>query len=107
MILWLIALVMLTSVGIVGFYQGALRAGFSFVGLLIAALLASPIGSLLAAVVPIFGLKNPVAIAFISPAIAFLLILTAFKLGALAVHKKPRPTTNTKRQTPSECSSSV
>ena len=88
MILWLIALVMLTSVGIVGFYQGALRAGFSFVGLLIAALLASPIGSLLAAVVPIFGLKNPVAIAFISPAIAFLLILTAFKLGALAVHKK-------------------
>ena len=88
MILWLIALATLASVGIVGFYQGALRAGFSFIGLLIAALLASPIGSLLASVVPIFGLKNPVAIAFISPAIAFLLILVAFKLGALAVHKK-------------------
>jgi len=88
MILWLIAVAMLTSVGIVGFYQGALRAGFSFVGLLMAALLASPIGSLLMSVLPIFGLKNPVAIAFISPAIAFLLILVAFKLGAFTVHKK-------------------
>jgi len=88
MILWLIALVTLTSVGIVGFYQGALRAGISFIGLLIAALLASPLGSLLTSVVPIFGLKDPVVIAFVCPAIAFLLILTVFKISAFALHKK-------------------
>src|SRR5262245_34199027 len=47
MFIWLLALVVMACVGIVGYYQGALRAVFSFVGLLLAALLASPLGSLL------------------------------------------------------------
>jgi hypothetical protein len=88
MILWLIALIVAASVTIVGYYQGALRAAFSFVGLLVAAMLASPIGSLLKSIVPIFGMKNPVTIAFVAPVIAFVLVLVLFKLGALAVHKK-------------------
>ncbi len=88
MILWLIALAIVASVAVVGYYQGALRATFSFVGLLLAASLATPVGGLLAGLLPIFGVKNPVAIAFLSPAIAFILILAAFKLGAFTVHKK-------------------
>lgn len=88
MILWLIALIVAASVTIVGYYQGALRAAFSFVGLLAAAMLASPVGSLLKSMVPIFGVKNPVTIAFVAPVIAFVLVLVLFKLGALAVHKK-------------------
>jgi Colicin V production protein len=88
MILWLIALAIVASVAVVGYYQGALRAAFSFVGLLLAASLATSVGGLLAGLLPIFGVKNPVAIAFLSPAIAFILILVAFKLGAFAVHKK-------------------
>lgn len=88
MILWLIALAIVATVAVVGYYQGALRAAFSFVGLLLAASLATPVGGLLAGLLPIFGVKNPVAIAFLSPAIAFILILAAFKLGAFAVHKK-------------------
>ena len=37
---------------------------------------------------PIFGLKNPLVVAFLAPAIGFLLVLTLFKCAALAVHKK-------------------
>jgi hypothetical protein len=88
MILWLIALIVVASVAIVGYYQGALRASFSFVGLLVAAMLASPLGSLLKSIVPIFGVKNPVTIAFVAPVLAFVLVLVLFKLAALTVHKK-------------------
>lgn len=88
MILWLIALVLLASVGTVGFYQGALRVAFSFVGLLLAAMLASPVGSLLKSLIGILGLKNPVVVAFVAPLAAFVLVLVIFKCGAFAVHKK-------------------
>ncbi len=88
MILWLIALILVASVALVGFYQGALRSAFSFVGLLLACLLANPIGGLLSPLLPILGVKNPVVVAFLAPVIAFVVILVAFKLGAMAVHKK-------------------
>jgi hypothetical protein len=88
MFIWLIALAVMASVAIVGYYQGALRATFSFVGLLFAAMLASPIGSLLKSIVPIFGVKNPVTIAFVAPVLAFVIVLVLFKLAALATHKK-------------------
>lgn len=88
MFIWMIALVVAASVAIVGFYQGALRASFSFVGLLLAAMLASPLGSLLKSIVPIFGVKNPVTIAFVAPVLAFVLVLVLFKLAAVAAHKK-------------------
>jgi hypothetical protein len=88
MIIWLIALVVMACVGIVGFYQGALRAAFSFVGLLMAAILASPLGSLLKPIVSILGIKNPVTLSFIAPVLAFVVILVIFKVAALGVHKK-------------------
>lgn len=88
MILWSIALFTVICAGIVGYYQGALRSAFTLVGLLLAALLASPLGSLLAPLVPIFGLKNPVIVAFVAPVLGFLVVLIALKAAAFAVHKK-------------------
>jgi len=88
MFIWLIALIVVASVATVGYYQGGLRASFSFVGLLLAAMLASPLGSLLKSIVPIFGVKNPVMIAFVAPVIAFVLVLVIFKVAAFGVHKK-------------------
>ena len=78
MILWLIALVLVGCVGTVGYYQGALRAAFSFIGLLLAAMLASPAGSLLKPLILILGLKNPVEIAFVAPVAAFAIVLVLF-----------------------------
>ena len=88
MFIWLIAVAVLAGAAIVGFYQGALRVSFSFVGLLLAALLASPLGSLLKSIVPVFGVKNPVMIAFVAPVVAFVLVLVIFKVAAIAAHKK-------------------
>jgi hypothetical protein len=88
MIVWLLALFIMTCTGIVGFYQGALRAAFSLIGLLVAALFASPVGALCKLVLTIFGLKNPLYLAFLGPIFGFILVLTIFKLVALAVHKK-------------------
>jgi len=88
MILWLIALATLVCVGIVGFYQGAFRVAFSFIGLLLAALLAGPLGSVFKSIIPIFGLKNPVVIAFVAPFVGFLLVLIIFKCAAAVLQKK-------------------
>jgi hypothetical protein len=88
MILWLIALATLTCVGIVGYYQGAFRVAFSFIGLLLAALLASPLGSLFKSIVPVFGIKNPVVIAFVAPVIGFIVVMILFKVAAAALHKQ-------------------
>src|SRR5688572_26828555 len=88
MFLWIIALVLFASLGIVGFYQGALRAGISFIGLLVAALLAMPLSGVIAAIIRIFGLEHPVVLGFLSPFIAYLIVLIGFKCAALAVHKK-------------------
>src|SRR5213594_2352620 len=88
MILWVLALVFMAVVALVGYYQGAIRAAFSLVGLLVAASVAQPLGHVLAPLIALTGLKHPVLLSFIGPAIAFILVLAIFKGVALAVHKK-------------------
>lgn len=88
MILWLIAIVLLGCLGIIGYYQGAIRVAFSLVGLLLAAALAGPLAFVFKGLLPIFGLKHPAVLAFVAPALVFLLILIIFKSTALVVHKK-------------------
>ena len=88
MILWLIALVLLASLAVVGYYQGAVRVAFSLVGLLVAALVAVPLSGLIRPILPPFGITHPVVIAFLAPAIVYVLVLVIFKSSALLVHKK-------------------
>jgi len=42
MIAWIVAVLIVGVVALVGYYQGALRAAFSFIGLLLGAMLAMP-----------------------------------------------------------------
>jgi len=88
MIFWLLALFIVAATGIAGFYQGALRAAITFIGLLFAAMLAGPLGSLFQSMLPIFGLKNPWYVLLVAPIIGFVLIMILFKVAALALHKK-------------------
>jgi len=88
MILWLIAIVLLACCGTVGFYQGALRAAMSLIGLLMAWLLAGPLGKVINAILPALGVGHPAILAFLGPAIAFLIILILFKAGAAVLHRK-------------------
>ncbi len=88
MILWIFAILLLALVGMVGFYQGAIRVGFSFVGLIVAGLLAMPLGGLVSPILKLCGLHHPVALAFIAPFVVYLAILTTFKSVAFAIHRK-------------------
>ena len=88
MILWIFAIGLMAVLGLIGYYQGAIRVAFSFVGLLAAALLAFPLGRLIKPVLPVVGLSHPLVLAFVAPAIVYVVILIAFKSAALAVHRK-------------------
>lgn len=88
MILWVLALLFVGVVGLVGYYQGAIRAAFSFVGLLVAASVAGPLGNVLSPVIAAMGLKHPVLLSFLGPIVAFLLVLVIFKAIAFAVNKQ-------------------
>jgi len=88
MIMWLIGGMLLAVVAVVGYYQGAVRAAFSLVGLLAATLLALPIGGIIELVLPVFGLKHPVLVNMVGPFIAFLIVLIAFKIGGFMVNRK-------------------
>ena len=88
MILWVLALLFVAIVALVGFYQGGVRAAFSLVGLLIALAVAQPLGGVLKPLVAMTGLKQPIALSFVAPAVAFILVLVIFKVIAYAIHHK-------------------
>jgi uncharacterized membrane protein required for colicin V production len=71
MIIWLLAVVLLAVVATTGYYQGALRAAFSLVGLLLGAALAWPLSSLIRPVFPALTLTNPLWGFYLSPVVVF------------------------------------
>jgi hypothetical protein len=85
---WLIALVCLGLVGIAGYYQGPVRAAFSFFGIVIGAMLAGPLSALTKHLLPLFGLDHPVWQIFVPQAIAFLVVLIIFKIAGQVLHQK-------------------
>lgn len=88
MTIWLIALLLLASLAGLGYRQGAIRVGMSFIAILIGALLAAPLGKLVKPAIIALGVKNPVLPWLLAPLIVFVLISIAFKVGALALHQK-------------------
>ena len=88
MILWVLALLFVAAVALVGYYQGGVRAAFSLMGLLIAISVAQPLGGVLKPLVAMTGLKQPIVLSFVAPAVAFLLVLVVFKAVAYGIHHK-------------------
>ena len=88
MSIWILAVLLMAVVAGMGCRQGAIRAAFSFVGLLLGALLARPFAHLIEPLLPMVGLKNPVYIRLLPPCIAFLAVLGVLKVIGLVVHKK-------------------
>ncbi len=86
--IWLLALILIASVAALGYRQGAIRVAFSFLGIVVGALLAVPLGRLVAKVLGMFGVKDPLLLWALSPVIAFIVISAAFKIGAFTVHQK-------------------
>jgi uncharacterized membrane protein required for colicin V production len=88
MTIWILALLLLASLAGLGFRQGAIRVAFSLVGILLGALLASPLSRLVKPLLTASGLKSPVLLWVLPPLIVFVIILAIFKVAALIVHQK-------------------
>jgi hypothetical protein len=88
MIMWITALVLVAATVAVGYRQGAIRAAMTFIGLLVAAVLAIPFGPMFAWLFPLLGFKSPLAPKFGAPVIAFFAISLVFKGLAAFVHRK-------------------
>lgn len=88
MTIWLLAVLLLASVAGLGYRQGAVRVGISFLAIVVGALLAVPLGGLVGKLLGVFGLKDPLLLWALGPIIVFILISAGFKVGAAAVHQK-------------------
>jgi hypothetical protein len=88
MTIWLLALVLIAAVAALGYRQSAIRVAFSFIGIIVAAFLAVPLGHLVSKILPKFTLKEPLLIWALGPVIAFIIISALFKVAAAPVHQK-------------------
>lgn len=88
MTIWLLAFILFGSLAAVGYSQGAIRVGFSLVGILLGALLALPLARFVKPILTPLGVVNPLLIWALAPFIVFVVIQVLFKVGGLAVHKK-------------------
>jgi hypothetical protein len=88
MTIWLLALLLLACLAAAGYRQGAIRASISFFGIILAALLAVPLGKLVGPLLKILGVVNPILLWVLPPVVAFVVVLALIKVGAFMVHQK-------------------
>jgi uncharacterized membrane protein required for colicin V production len=86
MSIWILALLVMVSTALAGWRQGAIRAAFSSVGILIATLLAVPVGHLVHPLLPHLGAGSPVLAWALAPIVGFILVLIPFKVAAHFAH---------------------
>jgi hypothetical protein len=88
MTIWIFAMLLMVAVSLAGWRQGAIRAAFSFVGILFAALLAAPLGRLIHPLLPHLGVANPITAWAVSPVLGFILASIPFAVAAQYVHNR-------------------
>ena len=88
MTIWLLAILLLASLAALGYRQGAIRVAASFVGIVLGAMLAVPVGHLLTRPIMAVGVQNPVLAWVLGPLVVFLFISFAFKTVGFTLHRK-------------------
>ena len=88
MMIWALGLVLLAALAGLGWRQGAIKVGFSFVGIVLGVLLAAPLGHLLSRLLGLIGVKDPLLNWALGPLLVFVLISAIAKIAAAAVHHK-------------------
>ena len=92
MTIWILALILFICLGMIGYNQGAIRVAVSLIGIIVAAFLAMPLSPtvtpVIKAVLGVVSVKNPLVIWALAPLVVFLVILTLFKMGGFALHRK-------------------
>src|SRR5438046_2904896 len=88
MTIWLLIVLLMASLAGMGYRQGAIRVLFSFVGIVLGAFLAGPLGKLIKPLLMAVGLKNPLFAVPLSVLLGFIIISAIFKIVAFTVHQK-------------------
>jgi hypothetical protein len=88
MIIWILAILLIASVAALGSRQGGIRVAFSFVGIVVGALLAAPLGHLISLLLGKVGIKDPLLLWALGPIIVFILVSAGFKTAAYYAHQK-------------------
>ncbi|HSY74626.1 MAG TPA: CvpA family protein, partial [Dongiaceae bacterium] len=88
MTIWILALLLMASAVSLGHRQGAIRAGFSFLGIVFASLLAAPIGGLFKPLLAHMGIHNQTLAWMVAPIEGFAIVLIIFKIAGFIVHRK-------------------
>jgi hypothetical protein len=88
MTIWILAILLMASVSLAGWRQGAIRAAFAFVGIIFAALLAVPLGHLFHPLLPHLGASNPIMAWALAPVIGFIVASIPLKVAAHYVHNR-------------------
>src|ERR1043166_3633549 len=86
--IWLTALGLMAVAGFAGSRQGAVRAAFTALGLVVAAILATPLAPLAKKLLEMAGMHGPIALEIAPPFAALATVLIAFKVAAFNVHQK-------------------
>jgi hypothetical protein len=88
MTIWILALVLLAACIALGHKLGAINAAFTFVGIVLAGLLAAPLGGLFKHVLAHAGIHNETMTWAIAPIVPFFMVLALFKATGFFVHRK-------------------
>lgn len=88
MLIWILAGILFAIAGACGYKLGGVRMAVSWVGLVLAAALALPLSPVLARLVPLLGIKNPIWAVIVPPLIAFFLVYFIFIGLSFFVHRK-------------------
>jgi hypothetical protein len=88
MTIWLLAILLLASLAALGLRQGAIRVAASFLGILLGTLLSPLLARLIRPLLSAVGVHSPLLLTFLPPFIGFVIILAAFKIAGLVLHKK-------------------
>lgn len=88
MTIWLITILLLPSIAAIGFQQGAIRAAFSFVGIVLGVMFAALVGKMFNPLLGLFGVTSPILLWALPSILGFLAVLTLVKVGGFMVHQK-------------------
>ncbi len=88
MTIWILAFLVLGAAALAGWRQGAIRAAFTFVGILFAWLLAGLVGKIFHPILPHVGASNPITAWALAPIVGFIVVSIVFAVIAQPLHKK-------------------
>lgn len=88
MTIWILAILLMVIVALTGWKQGAIQAAFSFVSIIVAALLAPLVGRVFHPLLPHLGVTDPITVWAVAPLLGFLFAIIPLKVLGYRVHNR-------------------